>query len=469
MKKHPNALDRRRAGILLHPTSLPSPHGIGDLGPASHAFLDWLADAGQTVWQMLPVGPAGPGDSPYSAESSFAGEPLLISLDRLVDDGLLPRKALKAPKPLGRGPVDFAATRAFKSARLLAAFIEWMESGGDGTAAYRSFARANRDWLDGWCRFGPGEDPRYRAFLQFIFARQWSELRAAARARGILLVGDVPIFTGLDSADVQAWPELFRLRKDGRPEVLTGVPPDMFSRDGQLWGQPHYRWEAHRRDGFRWWCRRFEVAFDRFDAVRIDHFIGFHHAYEVPGGAKNARKGAWRKTPGAELLDAVRKRLGHLPLIAEDLGHLTPEVIALKDRFGLPGMKIVQNAFYGDDSGDLPCHHPPRCVVYPGTHDNDTVLGWWKGIDAAARGRFRRYVGPGEPVADAMLRITATSPADLAVVQMQDALRLGPSARMNFPGTPSGNWRWRLDPGSPSAADARRLRGLAEGAGRVPR
>jgi len=461
--------ERRRAGLLLHPTSLPSSHGIGDLGPAAHRFLDWLVAAGQSVWQMLPVGPGGPGDSPYSAQSSFAGEPLLISLDRLVDDGLLPRRALRAPASLGRGPVDFAAARAFKEPRLLAAFLEWMETGGDRSAAYRAFVRRHRDWLEGWCRFGPGEDPRYRAFLQFVFDRQWAELRAAARDRGVELVGDVPIFTGLDSADVRTWPELFRLRKDGKPEVLTGVPPDMFSRDGQLWGQPHYRWEAHRRDGFRWWCRRFEVAFERFDAVRIDHFIGFHHAYEVPGGAKNARKGVWRTTPGGELLEAVRRKLGHLPLIAEDLGLVTPEVVALKERFGLPGMKLVQNAFYGPDSGDLPCRHPRRCVAYPGTHDNDTTRGWWRGLDAAARRRFRRYAGPGEAPVDAMLRLVATSPADLAVVPMQDVLRLGGAARMNLPGTPAGNWRWRLARGKPAAADARRMRALAEASARLPR
>lgn len=460
---HP-ALRVRSAGILLHLSSLPGPHGIGDLGRSSHRFIAWLARAGMSAWQMLPIGPVGAGDSPYSALSAFAGEPLFVSLEPLVEDGLLPRSALRAPVNLARGRTRYDDARRFKRPRLLAAYLEFAEREGDRSAAYRQFRRRHESWLPAWCAFAverDGGDEGFHAFVQYLFDRQWKALRECACRNGIRLIGDVPIFVGSDSADVAGRPELFRLDRRGRPEVLTGVPPDEFSKTGQLWGQPHYRWAAHRRESFRWWIGRFTRAAECFDLVRIDHFIGFRQAYEVPGGAKDARRGRWGRAPGEELLSAVRDALGGLPLIAEDLGAVTQAVLALRDRFGLPGMRIVQNAFYGDDSGDLPCRHPEHSVVYPGTHDNHVLTGWWRGLSREAKRRFRRYCGPtSEPPWQAMLRITMQSPARLAIVQLQDALGLPPTSRMNVPATPTDNWTWRADAAMLRGSAAARLREL---------
>lgn len=461
----------RAAGILLHVSSLPGPHGIGDLGPSAHRFARWLERAGQGFWQMLPTGPIGAGDSPYSSTSAFAGEPLFVSLELLARDGLLPRSALQAPARLGRGATRYDEAREFKRPRLLAAFLEFAEGGGERGAPYRAFVARSKAWLEDWCRFAAereGGAPEFHAFVQFAFDAQWRELRAAADARGVRLIGDVPIFVALDSADVEANPGLFRLRRDGSPEVLTGVPPDNFSKTGQLWGHPHYRWPSHRAQKFRWWVDRFRRAAELFDLVRIDHFIGFHNAYEVPGNAKTAERGVWRRTPGHELLTAVRDALGGLPLIAEDLGAVTPPVVALRDAFGLPGMRIVQNAFYGDRSSDRPCMHPRLAVTYPGTHDNEVVRGWWRSVSADVRRRFRAYAGTSESPAHAMRRITMHSPANLAIVQLQDALALPPSTRMNLPGTPRGNWTWRADSGMLSTSAAAALRTLAVASERLP-
>jgi 4-alpha-glucanotransferase len=284
----------------------------------------------------------------------------------------------------------------------------------------------------------------------------------------VKLVGDLPIFVTLDSADVADRPELFRLERNGRPKVVTGVPPDCFSADGQLWGHPHYAWAAHRREGFRWWMRRVATALERFDALRIDHFVGFVHAYEIPGTAKTARKGRWAPTPGRELLTAIQRRLGRLPLIAEDLGAVTAEVVKLRDDLGLPGMKLLHNAFYGPDSGDLPHHHPANCVVYPGTHDNDVSRGWIRHLSPEARARFRTVAG-GDPrrPEDALVRMAYGSPARTAIVAMQDFLGLGPASRMNVPGKADGNWCWRMAPGAAPAGLAPRLRGLAAETGRL--
>lgn len=468
---HP-LLTRRASGVLLHLSSVPGAHGIGDLGPGARATVAWLAAAGQRFWQMLPVNPIGAGDSPYSSLSAFAGEPLFVSLEDLVDEGWLPRSATRAPAALGRGATRYDAARAFKMPRLLAAYAAFCDANGERRADYRAFLRANVAWLDAWCEYAAERDggvEGFHAFVQFCFDRQWSRLRTFARERGVLLIGDVPIFVGRDSADVATRPELFRLRADGRPEVLTGVPPDCFSKTGQLWGQPHYRWTEHRRTGFSWWVERFRRAAALFDLVRIDHFIGFHNAYEVPGTAKDARRGEWRPTPGAELLAAVNDALGSLPLIAEDLGLVTAEVHALRDRFGLPGMRIVQNGFYDEGSGDLPCRHPVHCVAYPGTHDNEVITGWWRSIRADVRARFRRYVGATrESVPQSMLRASMQSPAAITIVQLQDALGLAPSTRMNLPGTPRGNWTWRAESAIFTASAARRLRSVTAATARLP-
>ena len=462
---------RRRAGVLLHLTALPGPHGIGGLGPESLRFADWCADAGLSLWQMLPIGPVGGGESPYSATSSFAGEPLLVSLEWLAEDRLLDRRRLAAPRALGRGPARFAEARAFKWPRFTEAHERFERSGGTGSRAWRMFARVNAGWLPGWSRFAAGRwggRPELHAFVQFAFASQWERLRGHARERGVHLVGDLPIFATQDSADVMDRPELFRLGRGGRPRVVTGVPPDMFSAEGQLWGHPHYAWAAHRREGFRWWTERVRVALTRFDALRIDHFVGLVHAYEIPGDAETARIGRWRPTPGRELLGAVRRSLGPLPLIAEDLGNVTDAVVRLREDFGLPGMKLLHNAFYEADHPDLPHRHPLDAVVYPGTHDNDTTRGWLRWLSAEVRERFVRVAGADlSRPEEALVRMAWGSPARTAIASMQDLLGLGPEARFNTPGTPEGNWTWRMAPRAADRALAARLRALTADCGRL--
>jgi 4-alpha-glucanotransferase len=457
----PAIFARRRAGVLLHVSSLPAPHGIGDLGPAAHAFADWCSGAGLTIWQMLPVGPVGPGDSPYASTSSFAGEPLFISLEVLASEGLLSRADLRPgrgePRVGASGPVDWPAVRRFKEPRLLRAYANARRARGGLPSSFRAFCRRHAAWLPGWCRFaamrhGAAPDPEFHAWLQWQFDLQWTALRDHCSRLGVLLLGDVPIFVPLDSADVRDNPRLFRLDGRGRPDVVTGVPPDCFSATGQLWGHPHYRWSEHRRTGYAWWVARIRENLARFDALRIDHFVGFVHAYEIAGSARTAMRGSWKPTPGREVLEAVERACGRLPLVAEDLGAVTPEVVALRERFGLPGMKLVHNAFYGPSSGDLPCLHPVDCVAYPGTHDNDTTLGWWKTLPPDARARYAAYVGAGsvraagQGLPRSMVLATLRSPARTAVVAMQDILALDGRARMNTPGLGSGQWCWRMAP-----------------------
>lgn len=476
-------LDRRAFGVLAHISSLDGGYAIGDAGPSALAFIDWCADAGAGWWQMLPVGPVGPGESPYSSTSSFAGEPLFISLEGLRDDGLISARALrearrtaarlggKALKARGaHARCNFDAARAAKEPAFLEAFEMFRLGRGFEGGAYRTFVRRERAWLDGWSRY-QRDGNGFHAFLQFQFDRQWQRLRAHAAHRGVRLLGDVPIFVPLDSADVASNPALFRLDARGRPHVVTGVPPDCFSADGQLWGHPHYRWDAHRRQGFDWWCRRLGGALRRFDGVRIDHFVGFHHAYEIPRGARTARRGSWRRQPGREVLGAARKRLGTLSLIAEDLGAVTSEVVALRRAFQLPGMKVLHNAFGGDDSAELPHHHSVDSVVYTGTHDNETTVQWRGSRRADELARLRAICGPDalRDPAQALIRMAFASPAQLAVVPLQDVLGLGASARMNVPGVALGNWTWRV--GSDWAAMRRgcadRLRTLAQATGRT--
>ena len=485
---HP-LLETRTAGVLLHPTSLPTTGGaigIGDLGPAARGFVDWMSAAGLRRWQMLPIGPVGEGDSPYSPLSSFAIEPMLASVADLVRDGLLPRSALRTTDvPTGRN-ASWRSVRRWKTPRLQAAFERFRRTRGrtgPNGRRYLEFHHGNSDWLDPWCEFAAANarpsataierEPAFHAFVQFVLDRQWDDLRRYAATRDVHLVGDLPIFCGADSADVAARPDLFRLDRDGRPKVQTGCPPDAFARNGQLWRHPHYRWASHRRDGFAWWRRRVETTMHRFDLVRIDHFIGFVRAYEIPGDATHARDGRWGRSPGRDLLEAIRADWGVPPFIAEDLGDVTPAVHRLRDDFDLPGMRILQWAFFDEDatSGDLPHRHPEHAVVYPGTHDNDTIAGWHRDLPSAARSRFHAYAGEGsrrDPAA-AMTRLAFTSPANTTIVQMQDLLGLGRSARMNVPGRPRGNWRWRLQPNAASAALARDLRALSHASGRLGR
>lgn len=452
----------RSAGVLAHLSSLAGPCAIGDLGDCAFEFVQWCAAAGLSWWQMLPVGPIGPGDSPYASTSSFAGEPLFLSLERLRDEGLLStrdvRESARAAARFSRGTMtsrigsrsssaktNYDAARRAKEPAFLRAFESFRADGGFESARYAAFAQREKYWLAGW-RTYRNDALGYHAFLQFAFDAQFTTLRDHAIAHNVKLLGDLPIFVSLESADVAEHPELFRLDRLGRPEVLTGVPPDCFSKDGQLWGHPHYRWSAHRADGFRWWTQRIAASLRRFHGVRIDHFVGFHHAYEIPSGAKTARTGAWKPQAGEELLAAARKKLGPLALIAEDLGAVTHEVVALRTRFDLPGMKVLHHAFGCDNSGELLHRHEVQSVVYPGTHDNDTTRGWFQALSPSERTRFVAYCGADSARAphEAMMRLAFASRAQLAVVALQDVLGLDRSARMNLPGRGQGQWRWRL-------------------------
>ncbi|MCH2143998.1 MAG: 4-alpha-glucanotransferase [Phycisphaerales bacterium] len=470
----PHAFFRERtAGVLLHVSSLPGPHGIGDFGPSAHRFLDWLHACGWSTWQVLPIGPLGKGDSPYSSPSSFAIEPLLASIDALVEDDLLPRSAARPDRRMDGPRVDIRGCRRFKEPRLTAAFERFRTLRRNKRVPYRRFLERSAPWLEDWCtwaeehRAGSAE---YHAFIQFILDRQWMALRKAAASRGIRIFGDLPIFVPLESADVSSNRELFQLDRNGRPKMVTGVPPDMFSSNGQLWEHPHYRWSRHERTGFEWWIQRLATQFERFDIVRIDHFIGLHHAWHVPATARTARRGTWRRAPGRQLLTKAFQRLGNPALVAEDLGAVTPAVRRLRDDFALPGMFLLQNAFGRDDSESLPHHLPEHAVVYTGTHDNDTTNGWWRSLDAEARQRVRDYAGPVDPTpARTLTRLALASRARTAIIPMQDLLELGRNTRMNTPGTPTGNWRWRLEKGMLRARDASRLYRLAARTGRLDR
>ncbi len=462
--------NQRRAGILLHLSSVPGPHGIGDLGPSAFEVANWIAASGSTLWQMLPIGPVGRGDSPYSATSSFAIEPLFLSLEILAREKLIAPSALRASPDLAHGKTNYAKARAFKWPRFHQAFANFVADGGMRRGDFQKFLRLNASWLNGWCHFAAndGNDPLLHAFLQFQLAKQWGNLRAHCQKLGVRLIGDLPIFVSLDSADVRDRPDLFRLNAKGKPDVVTGVPPDCFSKNGQLWEHPHYRWAAHKRDNFAWWISRVKIALERFDALRIDHFVGLKHVYEIPGAAKTARHGVWRPTPGRELLTAIQKKLGTLPLIAEDLGALTPAVEKLRDDFNLPGMKLLHNAFYGANSSDLPHRHPQHCVVYPGTHDNDTTRGWWQGLSAAARKRCTELSGANPKCPEqAMIRLAYASPSNTAIIAAQDVLGLARRDRMNVPGVAHGNWSWRLEPNALTAQTANQLRHLAVDCGRL--
>ena len=457
----------RAGGVLLPLASLPARHGLGDLGASAHDFVDWCAAAGLTWWQMLPVGPLGPGDSPYSSTSAFAGEPLYLSLDLLAQEGLLADADLEAPAALGSGRIDYRRAAAFKRARLARAFEAWKARRAARDRRFDRFCADASSWLDPWAE--RASDPLEARFLQHRFQVQWRDLRRHARRSGVRFLGDAPIFVGLDSVDVQAHPELFRLDRAGLPKVVTGCPPDPFTPDGQRWGHPHYAWGAHRAEDFRWWRARIGRQLDLFDAVRIDHFIGFHHAYEIPVANAHARVGRWGRTPGRELLEALRTDHPRLPLLAEDLGNATRGVAELRDAFGLPGMKILQWGFH-PGSSDAPHRVPENAAVYPGTHDNDTVRGWWRGLDAPTRARVLAATGgTAGSVAWDLWRTACGTAAHTAIAQAQDLLELPGSTRTNVPGKARGNWRWRPDPGALDAHLAARTHDLLDATDRLPR
>lgn len=494
---HP-ILHQRASGILLHPTSLPGPYAIGDLGPAAYAFVDFLQRSSQRFWQMLPVGPVGYGNSPYSAASAFAGSPLLVGIEPLVAAGLV-----DAPTGcVSSGRVDYAIARALRAPLWDQALERAKRS--ELWSRVRAFAEEQRHWLEDyalyralhdahgaveWTRWEPAyrdREPQALArarralrapierewLVQYLFADQWKKLRAYAKERGIALMGDLPIFVAHDSADVWQHRELFRLGEDGLPTRVAGVPPDYFSRTGQRWGNPLYRWARLKRTGYAWWVRRFEQMLARFDVIRLDHFIGFQRYWSIDARCPTAIDGKWMKGPGADFFRKLVARFGPLPLIAEDLGAITPAVKRLRRQFGFPSLKILQFAFGNDPSAPdfLPHNYVRSSVVYTGTHDNDTIVGW--STDAGHGERSREQVDRERRAACAylksdgtlmhwdMIRTAMMSVARLAITPMQDVLGLGSEARMNRPGDPSGNWEWRLLPDSLSPDLATQLAAL---------
>ena len=492
----------RSSGVLLHPTSLPGPFGVGDIGPSAERFLAFLSAAGQSIWQVLPLGPTGYGDSPYQCFSAFAGNPLLVSPEALLADGLLAAAELAHAPGFPNDRVDFGPVIQWKRA-LLDRAAERFRAQPDAVhaAEFAAWCAQHAGWLDDFALFMALKDAHGGAswgewpaalrrrepaaldaaraahaarlhahrFSQWLFFRQWHVLREHAHARGIAIMGDAPIFVAYDSADVWARPELFHLDPEGRPTVVAGVPPDYFSADGQLWGNPLYRWDAIAADGYAWWIARVGALFELVDRVRLDHFIGFTRCWEVPAGASTARAGRFRPGPGAELFVALEAALGRLPIVAEDLGVLTPEVEALRDRFEFPGMKILQFAFGGEkNSAFLPEHYRPNCVVYTGTHDNDTSAAWWASAAPDEREHLRNTLGRDvDDPAWALLELGMMSVADTCLVPAQDLLSLGGEARMNFPGKPAANWVWRAADGALGDGVAARLRALTQRSGRI--
>lgn len=492
----------RGSGILLHPTSLPGPHGAGDAGPEALRLLDWLASAGQRYWQVLPLVPVGWGSSPYSGLSAFAGNPQLVSPEALAARGLLDASEL-TPPAFEAHRVDFDRASRHRQRLLVLAASRFRERASeDDRARFEAFRQAEAAWLSDWTLFAAlkqahgdvewtqwpaplaQRDPQaleearqtlsIRIFehelAQFLFREQWTALRSEARQRGITLIGDVPIFVAHDSADVWAHPELFHLDAAGRPTVVAGVPPDFFSATGQRWGNPLYRWDRLEADGFRWWIERFRSTLALVDVVRLDHFRGFAACWEIPASEDTAVNGRWVPVPGDALFAALREALGEVPIIAEDLGIITPDVVALRTSLGFPGMRILQFAFgSGPRNAYLPHNHEPDTVVYTGTHDNDTVLGWWQSLGEETRDQVRRYCDDdGTAPHWSLIRLACASVARLSLVPLQDVLGLGAQARMNVPGQPSGNWAWRFQWDELPGDAAARLRGLCELYGRLP-
>ncbi|MBU6277223.1 MAG: 4-alpha-glucanotransferase [Planctomycetes bacterium] len=503
----------RTAGILLHPTSLPGRYGIGELGTEAHDWLAALSRMRQRLWQVLPLGPTGYGDSPYQSLSTFAGNTLVVSFDRLRDAGLLDADAVDAFPRFPDDRVDFGAVIPARRTILHRAAERFVRAAPDGLRrAAAAFAERERGWLDDWCLFAALKEHfdgrpwvewpedlarRDRAalglaaarlagaiererLLQFFFHEHWEAIRDAARSRAIAIVGDLPIFVAHDSADVWCHPELFHLDAAGRPTVVAGVPPDYFCEDGQLWGNPLYRWEAHAADGFAWWIERLRGAFSRFDALRVDHFRGFAAAWEIPATAPTAATGRWVEAPGRELFAVARRVLGDRPIIAEDLGLITPDVEELRQELGFPGMRVLQFGF-GDPLGpdDPPADDDPADrVVYTGTHDNDTARGWYdsppdanpaRPADAVERERHRarvRLASDGSEIHWDLIRMALGSRARAALYPLQDVLGLGSEARMNTPGRAWGNWAWRFRGEQLTAAIEERLARLTVAAGR---
>jgi 4-alpha-glucanotransferase len=502
-------LRRRSSGILLHVSCLPGAHGIGDLGPAAYQFVDFLEACKQSWWQMLPISPVGRGNSPYDSPSAFAGNPMLISLERLISQRLLTDGDISSTQSLPKRRVDYQKVTHYKLPKLREAFENFQRrKGSSNHLRFKHYCIASGAWLVDhaifcalkehyggvpWTEWDEDirtrkpsaisrvkaelrTEIRYHMFLQYEFSCQWTELRRYCSKKRVALVGDIPFYVAHDSADVWANQKIFRLNRHGRPTHVAGVPPDYFSETGQLWGNPLYRWNLLRRRGYYWWIDRLRVAFSRFDAVRLDHFIGFQRYWEVPANARTSRPGRWVKGPGDHFFESAFRKLGHLELIAEDLGLVTNDVKQLRDKLGVPGVRVLQFAFSKDPGAKShrPHNYLRHCIVYTGTHDNDTTLGWYRdrGSQASVRstqdiekeieGALRYLHTNGEHISWDMIRLAMMSVANVAITPVQDVLELGCEARMNTPGRAEGNWEWRLTDGALNSHIAEKLLELTE-------
>lgn len=498
----------RGSGVLLHISSLPGDCFHGDLGKGAYEFVDYLANAGQKWWQFLPINPVGGGNSPYSTISACANEPLYIDLNDLVTMGLLKKAEISAPNSASKGAVNYEASRKFRYKRLRIAFERALEKKQVfNTAAFKEFDKKNKYWLADYALFSAliekhgtddwtswpkairdrqatalkeakkelAEEIKYYKFIQFLFQKQWDKLKAYATKKGVQLMGDIPIFVSFHSVDVWIEPTQFLIKANKRPSHVAGVPPDRSNPKGQLWGNALYNWEVMEKNRFQWWVNRFKRQLDLFDAIRIDHFIGFYRTWRIPANAKTVDKGRWELTPGEKLFKTIRKKLGELPIIAEDLGKVIPEVWELRDKLGFPGMRVLQFGF-GDDNGQESYHLPlgftPNSVVYPGTHDNETTVGWFKRLkkessrskkDGSTYQTVKEFFNSDDKdIHWAVIKAAMASPAVLSLFPMQDILGLDNKDRMNTPGIAKNQWRWRLKKGELSKATANKLNLLSK-------
>lgn len=501
----------RASGILLHPTSLPGRFGVGDLGDEAYRFVDFLVDAGQSYWQVLPLGPTGYGDSPYQCLSAFAGNPLLISPQRLVEDNLLDEKEIEHVPRFSAGRVDFGPVIEHKYKLLQKAFENFQRITDTGLRSdFLTFCQQSMLWLESYALYRALKDEHNGAawnswepallkrdplalnsarerlhdrieahkFFQYLFFRQWSRLKEYCHSNHIKIIGDVPIFVAYDSSDVWMNPQLFKLDSEGRPIVVAGVPPDYFSVTGQLWGNPIFAWDHMRVSGFQWWIERFRATLKMVDIIRLDHFRGFAACWEIPFGDSTAERGRWVEAPGKELFTALKQAFGDLPILAEDLGVITPDVEALRDDFGFPGMRILQMGFSDKNSGDLPHNYVANSMVYTGTHDNDTAVGWYSSKPGVGSTRGAHQIekerkfcleylnSKGEEIHWDFIRAAMSSVSRTAIIPLQDVMGLGSEARMNLPASSSGNWSWRFKSSQLTGKLSARLRKYADLYGR---
>lgn len=492
-------MNNRKCGVLMHITALPSPYGIGTFGKEAEKFADWLKDAGQSYWQVLPIGPTGYGDSPYQPFSSFAGNPLLIDLDQLVEDGYITKESCQNAD-FGADPsyVDYDKVAKTRDSLLREAFASFKDDVG-----YTAFISKEADWLDDYALFTAlkgkfsgkpwtlwdddiklrnpeaiqrytdelREEIHYIKFVQYLFFHQWDAFRRYCNKNGISIIGDIPIYVSPDSADVWAQPELFELDERRNPRRVAGVPPDYFSATGQLWGNPLYNWDEMKKDGYKWWIKRVKKSAECYDMLRIDHFRAFDTYYAIPFGNKDAVVGKWEKGPGMALFNAIKEELGDVNIIAEDLGDIFDSVKELLKDSGFPGMRVFQFGFNPEhnDNEHLPHHYPENSVAYTGTHDNATIIQWYREADPQSRVMAKRYIRKSlfERTNMAFIRCVYASPSNLAIIPMQDVLGLGAEGRMNVPSTVGGNWSWRMKQNALSRANASKLRELAESYQRI--